>query len=301
MDLARFKSDLDALQQDKTLDVETNLRARVRALDLVSFVLRAVREIRHARGPSVDLDALERQAQDVQRWLEPINARLFARLRATIQSGNWTTASLRHEFGLYTDYAGEPGQVHLGYDGLDALVDGVLLVEPAPQETRARAAGMIHYEPTPARVVLDMIDHAGLTCSDVFYDLGSGLGQVVILARLLGGAKAKGIEYEPAFCAYAQRCVQRLRLTGAEFINADARDVSYADGTVFFMFAPFTGAVLRAVLEKLRVEVQKRPIKVCTYGPCTPQMFEQRWLRSLDAGANHEFKLAIFERRRHEP
>jgi hypothetical protein len=85
-------------------------------------------------------------------------------------------------------------------------------------------------------------------------------------------------------------------LTGVEYLNVDARDADYAAGTVFFMFTPFVGSMLQAVLDRLYLESKKRAIRVCTFGPCTLEVAKQPWLKSLDDNAGHEFKLAIFER-----
>jgi hypothetical protein len=43
-----------------------------------------------------------------------------------------------------------------------------------------------------------MINDANLCRDDVFHDLGSGLGHVVMLVALLSGAPAIGVEVEPA-------------------------------------------------------------------------------------------------------
>jgi SAM-dependent methyltransferase len=153
---------------------------------------------------------------------------------------------------------------------------------------------MVHLEPTPARAILDMVDRLHLTKDDVFYDLGSGLGQVVILVRLLTGVRAVGIEVEPSYCEVARDRAWVLGLSGVTFVNEDARQADYAEGTVFYLFTPFMGNMLQAVLDRLCTEARKRPLRVCTYGPCTPHVARQPWLRSADANADHEFKLAIF-------
>jgi SAM-dependent methyltransferase len=203
---------------------------------------------------------------------------------------------LRRQFDLYTGYTpAQKGAAHWGTDGLDVLVDGLLQVEACPTATEAPGPDMIHYQPTPARVVLDLVDHAGLQPSDVVYDLGSGLGQVVILVNLLSGVRAKGVEIDPGLCHCAQECARQLGRLNVDFVNADARDADYSDGTVFYMFRPFKGAVLQAVLEKLRHEAQKRRLRLCTYGACTPDVAKLAWVESLDDNTGHEFKLALFQ------
>jgi SAM-dependent methyltransferase len=153
---------------------------------------------------------------------------------------------------------------------------------------------MVYYQPTPARIILELVEKANLTGKDVFYDLGSGLGQVPILVNLLSEAQAKGIEFEPAYCDYARACAAELNLSRVEFINVDARKADYSDGTVFFMYTPFEGSLLQEVLEKLRGESRKRMIKLFTYGPCTPQVSQQSWLECVDQNGNHIYKLGVF-------
>jgi SAM-dependent methyltransferase len=153
---------------------------------------------------------------------------------------------------------------------------------------------MVFYQPTPARIVLELIEKADLTKEDVFYDAGSGLGQVAILVNLLSGVRTKGVELEPAYCDYARRCTRELNLSQVEFMNVDAREADYSDGTVFFMYTPFEGSLLQEVLEKLKGESCKRMIWVYTYGPCTLQVARQSWLERVDRNGDCMHKLAMF-------
>ena len=73
---------------------------------------------------------------------------------------------------------------------------------------------MVFYQPTPGRIIFELVERAALQKHDTFYDLGSGLGQVVILVSLLSGARAKGIEFDPAYCEYARRCATRAESFG---------------------------------------------------------------------------------------
>jgi len=52
-----------------------------------------------------------------------------------------------------------------------------------------RRQEMIAYRPTPAHAILELIKDANLCQDDVFCDLGSGLGHVVMLVALLSGAR----------------------------------------------------------------------------------------------------------------
>jgi hypothetical protein len=100
--------------------------------------------------------------------------------------------------------------------------------------------------------------------------------------NLLSGARAKGVEFEPAFCEYARACAADLNLSQVEFINVDARQADFSDGTVFFMYTPFEGKLLQEVLEKLHQVSRTKMIKLFTYGPCTLPVSRQSWLKCVD-------------------
>lgn len=293
-DLPGLMARLATIAGDRALDDEGSLAARLDARDLCALI----EELARVRGRSEpELVALARQATAVERRLREVDERLFARVRAGIRGGELRGDALRRELDRFTAYTpDQTAAAHVGFDALDALVGGALrpdgAVEPVP--TRPVDPEMVHYEPTPARAILDLVDHAGLGPDDVVYDLGAGLGRVALLVHLLAGVRAVGIEYQPAYCAYARGCAADLRLDGVRFVNADARDADYSDGTVFYLFTPFRGKLLVDVLARLHKEAQTRPITVCTYGTCTRQAFLQPWLRSRDPSACHDYRLAIF-------
>ncbi len=289
---------LDTLRANQALEVEDNLDGRAKALDTLRFLREGV----HCLPLGRERRALTAQINALQRHWQRIDQRVLATVRAHLQAGEWRAdewrgARLRQELGRYTCYNGQPRQAHYDLDSLDLLIAGLFLPEPRPQETFARTAEMIHLELTPTRALLELVDRVPMGAGDLFYDLGSGLGQVVILVHLLTGVRARGVEIQPAFCEYARRRAAQFGLTGVEFINADARDLDYQEGTVFYLFTPFIGTVLETVLTRLQHVVATHPITLCSLGPCTPILCAQPWLRSIDlvTDLEHEFKLAIFE------
>jgi len=143
-------------------------------------------------------------------------------------------------------------------------------------------------------VILELAERVPLSPKSVFYDLGSGLGKVALLVHLLTHAPCIGVEIDPAYCAYAQSQAELLGLSEVSFIHADARQLTYSSGEVFFLFNPFGGQIFNAVLDKLHQVAQQRPITICSYGPCTPPLAELPWLRSEDPTDNSIYKLAIF-------
>lgn len=295
MDLQELQAELTDYRTDDALLAETNVQRRAEALDFIAF-LHDVLRMERQRTPTVQ--TLHQQATQLQTQLTAVNTHLFQQVRQAVQSGALRGLTLRQYLDQFTDYrAHQLDRVYMSYDGLDVLVDGFFQLKSAPAATQETTVEMVHCEETPARVLLDLVDHVPLTPADVFYDLGSGLGQVVLLVHLLTGVRAKGVEIDPAFCTFAQQQAQSLGLTNVAFINSDARTADYSDGTVFFMFTPFRGQLLQTVLARLQQEAQQRPIRLCTFGSCSPRVADQPWLRPVTPDARHEYKLVIFESR----
>lgn len=285
---------LSIFEGDETLERETSLGRRLNVIDLAAFIVgHALTSQRRAEADP----AIERLA-NFRKKLEAINTGLFDRLRAQIRDG-CDAPGLRIEFDQYTDYgAHQSGQSHVGPDALDALLDGILILDRYPRLTAPPTSNIIPYDPTPARAILDVVDNADLKADDVFYDLGAGLGRVVIMTHLVSGVKAKGIEISPLHYQRACDYAGRLKLSGVEFINADVRDIEYTDGTVFFMYTPFTGEIFETMLDKLRQEADARSIRICTYGPCTAWVAEQPWLESRgNIVTSDPFRVATFHSR----
>jgi predicted RNA methylase len=139
-----------------------------------------------------------------------------------------------------------------------------------------------------------MIDSLQFTSGDTFFDIGSGLGLVVMLVNLLTGARCVGIEYDPAYCGYAQSCAQALNLKDVTFIQADARNVNLNTGTIFYLFTPFVNEIFDSVLERLRYTAIRHQIYICAYGTITYDLIKLPWLQIRDPAMEHDFKLAIF-------
>ncbi len=146
----------------------------------------------------------------------------------------------------------------------DARVERYLGLAP---DTPAEPPGqhLIGYHASGVAPIVHALAEAAVTAGDTVIDLGAGLGKVVLLAHLLTGAHARGIELQGALVEKARAAASRL---GAEvtFVQGDVRDADLQDGTVFYLYAPFTGPVLAEVLDRLRAVAQLRSIVVCALG-----------------------------------
>lgn len=236
------------------------------------------------QGPTSS--ALQLRAARLQARLDACDERFVRRVRERLRRGRYTPRGMIQAFWRHA-----ATDAQSGYDALDVLLASLLDAGELPAEHVARDAEMVAYQPAPGRAILQLLPHVG--AKDSFYDLGSGLGRVVILVALLCGARACGVEIEPEFCAYAERAARAVNARGTTFIAADAREVALDDGTFFFLYTPFRGALLGNVLAQLRAVAARGPIRIATFGPCTPEVAREPWLALRDGVvARHE--LAVF-------
>lgn len=265
---------------------------RATAIELLELhVIDRLAQIEPHAESSEELRALHERATRLRRRWEAANEQLLQRLRERIREGRYTREGLRRAFGRCAG----PASHERGYDALDLLVAGLLDAGVLPDERAVREPEMVAYQPTPGRAILALLERADIRAHDVLVDLGSGLGWVVIVVALLSEARALGIEFEPTYCEYARSCARGLNLSRAAFVRADAREASLAIGTVFFLYTPFRGEMLQQALERLRAEAEQRPIRVCTYGPCTPEVARARWLAPRGANEFREDEVVVFD------
>jgi hypothetical protein len=272
-DISEYLQDtLSAVEQRQWLADPARFSERVDALETIEFqILERIENLMYVHGHQADLALLYRRAAQLWQFLTNINDQLFQRLRDELASGTAPAATLRQQLRTYVTQGTVRDPV--GYDDLDMFINGLFGMDTEPQETRPLKAGMIGYQATPARFILDLIERLPLGPDDVFFDLGSGLGRVALLVGLLTPARVRGIEY------------------------VDAREADVADGTVFFMYTPFRGALLQEVLDRLKDKAHRRPMTLVTYGPCTAEVAELDWLALSGSEEPDDWSLAIFTRR----
>jgi hypothetical protein len=150
----------------------------------------------------------------------------------------------------------------------DYVIEGLLGVAHGPlleATPRLPPCCVGHHASSFAQVALALAG-VPVVAEDVFVDLGAGSGKVVLLAHLLTGAQACGVDLQPALVAQARDAAAALGCDSVGFELGDARDVEIGYGTVFFMYLPFTGPVLEAVMRRLRAIAERREIVVCALG-----------------------------------
>jgi len=295
--LSDIQSGIRSIEKEPALRKDSNFMSRMEAIDLLDFhIIDRIEGWLQKEGQNEGLSSLKHHAEQAKRELEMIDINLFQRLREKIRTGTYTHPSFGDMIHLYLGYDGSHScsQGQMGYDQLDVFLNGLLADRPIPEPTIAREPEMVFYQKTPARIIFELKRLAELKPGDLFFDIGSGLGQVCILVNLISGATTRGIEYEPAYYQYAKTSSSQLNLPNVDFINKDARNGDYARGTVFFLYTPFEGRMLQDMLDILQKESQKRTITIFSYGPCSPHVARQDWLYGNYDGVGNPDQLYQF-------
>jgi len=266
----------DEIDQQRGLDDPDRLLGRIGTLERIERLL-FERSGAH-RAPADD--TIE-HARELQACIEAENEAFYAQIRDEIRRGG-PSRRLRAWLPAFAACARRGAQAADCYDALDDLASGILQPPPPSVDARALADEMVFYQPTPARHIFDLIDRTALSERDVLVDLGSGMGHVPLLVAACTPARTIGIEIEPAYVDCARRCAADLNLARATFVAQDARDADLISGTLFYLYTPFSGSILRAVLDALAAQARERPIRVCTFGPCVARVAQERWLDAVD-------------------
>ncbi|MFD2163057.1 class I SAM-dependent methyltransferase [Paradesertivirga mongoliensis] len=166
----------------------------------------------------------------------------------------------------------------IGYDVLDEFINGLICTDDPPEARLSLKEGMVQYQKTPARIILELVSIVQNRQIKKFVDLGSGLGQPVILFTLLTGTRCFAIEYEPTYREYAKRCASQLGIDTVTFINVDARNLDYPDNAVFYIYTSLEGILLEEILKKIERKSLHMPISLFTYAPCSSVIAKKSWL-----------------------
>jgi hypothetical protein len=236
---------------------------------------------------------IHHRAKAIRTQLEAVNADLYQSIRSEMKQGAQPHALLQCIQTSASRGEKEIPAPGLAYDYRDELVSGIFQIREPNEAHLHREPEMVFYQPTPVRHILHLMKTSALSKADVFVDLGSGLGHVPLLASMLSGVQSLGIEVEAAYVASAQECAQSLHLSRVRFIHEDARAADLSSGTVFYLYSPFTGSILTEVLERLRKESTRRPIKICTLGPCTCTVAQESWLQA--SALPHPGQITVFQ------
>jgi SAM-dependent methyltransferase len=147
----------------------------------------------------------------------------------------------------------------------DAWVDRLLGLGEWPDDGPELPRGCVPYMPCAVDRLLQVIDRVPVRASDVFVDVGAGVGRAGALVHLLTGAAVIGLEVQPHLVREARALAARLSVERLVFVEGDALALTgyIAIGTVFFFYCPFSGDRLARVLRELEWIARTRAIRVC--------------------------------------
>jgi hypothetical protein len=150
-------------------------------------------------------------------------------------------------------------------DERDAWLDMVFGLGELPDDGPDLPRGCVPYVPCSVDALLRMVERAGVSSSDVFVDIGAGLGRAAAFVHLLTGAGAIGIEIQSGLVRAARDLATRLGVPRVACIEGDAARLAsfMAVGSVFFLYCPFSGDRLTKVLAGLESIARTRVIRVC--------------------------------------
>lgn len=117
----------------------------------------------------------------------------------------------------------------------------------------------------PLTILLKKLD---IKEDDVFVDIGSGKGRVLMIASKYGFKKVKGIEFSEFLSAIAKDNIEKFQAennfnTDFEIINIDAAKYKIGyDENVFFMYNPFDEFIMEKVLNNIMFSIEKNKREV---------------------------------------
>jgi SAM-dependent methyltransferase len=148
------------------------------------------------------------------------------------------------------------------------VVDRILNVDTAASVDLARlgldAPDRVNYEAGGWRDLRRVLPPSEVAPSDVFLDLGSGKGRMVLAASRYRFRRVIGVELSERLTAIARHnlaaCRLRPRSGGIELVTSDVLAYQIPDDvSVVYMFNPFRGPIFAAVVAQLLASVDRRP------------------------------------------
>jgi SAM-dependent methyltransferase len=121
------------------------------------------------------------------------------------------------------------------------------------------------YQPAPWRTLNRILPPDEVSSDDVFADIGSGKGRIVILAaRRYACRRVVGVELSLELHRLAEENLRRapgsIRAARVELVNADALEWPVPDDlTIAFLFNPFTDAVFERLVTRLLASLARAP------------------------------------------
>jgi SAM-dependent methyltransferase len=143
------------------------------------------------------------------------------------------------------------------------------------------------YQPVPYYVIERVLDRLALGPRDVFADIGSGKGRVVLAAARRPLCAVIGVEIDADLHQIARENLRCLRDARApvRLEQRDAATFDFTEVTAICFFNPFGATTMSAVLRRLgeSLRLYRRPVRIAYLNPvCTHQFFTLPWLELVE-------------------
>jgi SAM-dependent methyltransferase len=146
----------------------------------------------------------------------------------------------------------------------DQFLDRGLGTRGIATEPEHEVPDRVAYVPSAWHVLPRALHYLGADEHDTFIDFGCGKGRVVHQAARRSLRRVIGVEISPALSAMASATVaagrDRHRCHDVRIVTCDATRYDIPDDlTIAYLFDPFRGAILDAVLENIIASMNRRP------------------------------------------
>jgi len=147
----------------------------------------------------------------------------------------------------------------------DAWLDLLFALDEIAPDDASLPRGCVPYLPAPIDKLIQIAEHAHVQASDVFVDIGSGVGRAAVAMHLMTGAAAIGLEIQPPLVRTARDLTARVGAERVVVVECDAARATdlMMTGSVFFLYCPFSGDRLAKVLGDVESVARTRPVRVC--------------------------------------
>lgn len=195
-----------------------------------------------------------------------------------------STTELRELFGAYHRGARAASDEEL--DEALGLVEHEQVIGTSyePLLEAHHAAESIVYLPTPYPACRSFFHEVAPTSRDLVFDLGCGVGRLVLYGALTTQASFRGVEIvEPRYAA-AKQAAARLLPCPIEIVHGNALEQDLETGTIFYAYRPFSPQTESTMLARFHAMAKQRPVTVGTYR-LPPTLFDPQIFHRTDRGA----------------
>jgi SAM-dependent methyltransferase len=241
----------------------------------------------HDRAFAAGVLLLSRRPKDRDENRDEV-ARLYASLRRTARSRHAEIqdrirAGTVDRAALVARLVEAPAEVrnHLAEEILDIAYPATPDLDSPPP-----AAGVLD-APSGVSEIFFAVERSGLGAAGTFVDLGSGAGKVVLLAAILTGATAIGLETDPRLLSEARRAAAWLGLDRARFVAGDIRNAPLPAADVYYMHIPFAGSAdvvarLEAIAATRKIRLFSQALDLARFPWLTRQGAGSYWLEMYE-------------------